>query len=183
MTRISPTYPFERSSYWPEVRSTRSEAPAGAPKSAILEAVASPREGAQGKAPLKLRLEQTPEALRSSVLREEVQKMLGEVLRSSPGKLPDPNTGFFDLGMDSIMTVEFKKKIEDALGVKLPVSASFNYPTIAELVEHLLRHPTVLSQAPVPPANGREKTLKAAGPATSVETQIEEEIAALNRLL
>lgn len=231
-----PTYPFERSSYWPEIKSTPSEAPAGAPKSAILEAiaagdaealyrqiapklrhtdeaeqtvrhalqelidahlsetwfretvapaarVASPMKNAQGKAPLKLRLEQTPEALRSSVLREEVRKMLGEVLRSAPGNLPDPNTGFFDLGMDSIMTVEFKKKIEDALGVKLPVSASFNYPTIAELVEHLLRHPAVLSQAPVPPANGREKTLEAAGPATSVETQIEEEIAALNRLL
>jgi acyl transferase domain-containing protein len=231
-----PTYPFERSSCWPEVNPTLSEGTSLAGKSSILDAIAAgdpealyrqiaPKirmtaeaeqtvrhalqelidvhlsetwfaetvapaarvpsrvEGAQEKAPLRLRLEQTPEALRRSVLREQLQQMLGAVLQSSPSHLPDPNTGFFDLGMDSIMAVEFKDKIENSLGVKLPISASFNYPTIAELVEHLLQQSMVRSQAPAPPANGREKTPEAAGPATSVETQIEEEIAALNRLL
>ena len=231
-----PTYPFERSSYWPEIKSTRSEGPSVAPKSAILDAIAAgdpealyrqiaPKlrntaeaeqtvrhalqqlidvhlgetwfadtvapaakvtnhvEGAPEKAPLRLRLEQTPEALRRPVLREQLQEMLGAVLRSSPGNLPDPNTGFFDLGLDSIMAVEFKNKIESSLGVKLSVSASFNYPTIAELAEHLLRQPLGLSHAPVLPPNLRETPRGVAGPETRIETQIDEEIAALNRLL
>jgi acyl-CoA synthetase (AMP-forming)/AMP-acid ligase II/3-oxoacyl-(acyl-carrier-protein) synthase/acyl carrier protein len=228
-----PTYPFERSSHWPEVKPPLNGGVSLAPKSLILDAIAagdsealyrqiapkigktaeaeqtvrhvlkelidahvsetglaervapaaggsSQAGGVPEKAPLRLRLEQTPEALRRSVLREQLQQMLGVVLQSPPGNLPDANIGFFDLGLDSIMAVEFKNKIENSLGVKLPISASFNYPSITELVEHLLHHPTVLSPAPVPPAKRQET--EAADPETSVEAQIEVEIAALNRL-
>ena len=72
-----PTYPFERSSYWPEIKGETRFGESVAPSAKD----PAPVEGAQRKTPLKLRLEQTPEALRRSVLTEEIQKILGDVLR------------------------------------------------------------------------------------------------------
>lgn len=52
--------------------------------------------------------------------------------------LTQRHSGFFDLGLDSLTSVEFKNKINHALAIHLPASAIFDYPTIQALTGHLM---------------------------------------------
>ena len=68
-----------------------------------------------------------------SFLQGEVQA----VLRLSSA--PSPTVGFFDLGMDSLMAVEFRNRLNRAFaGVyTAPNTVAFDYPDIARLAAHL----------------------------------------------
>lgn len=52
--------------------------------------------------------------------------------------LTQRHSGFFDLGLDSLTSVEFKNKINHGLAIHLPASAIFDYPTIQALTGHLM---------------------------------------------
>ncbi|MCH9697806.1 MAG: SDR family NAD(P)-dependent oxidoreductase [Gammaproteobacteria bacterium] len=52
--------------------------------------------------------------------------------------LAQNHSGFFDLGLDSLTSVEFKNRINHNLSLKLPASAIFDYPTLETLGEHVL---------------------------------------------
>jgi hypothetical protein len=43
------------------------------------------------------------------------------------------------MGMDSLMSVDLKSRLEAATGLKLPTTLTFNYPTVSALVEYLQR--------------------------------------------
>lgn len=49
-----------------------------------------------------------------------------------------PRTGFFDLGLDSLMAVELRKRVQRELGLKLSATVVFNYPHIEALSTYLL---------------------------------------------
>ncbi len=55
---------------------------------------------------------------------------------------PDPQRGFFDLGMDSLMAVEIRNRLYAQLGnaVALPSTALIEFPTIEALTAYLLGH-------------------------------------------
>jgi acyl carrier protein/NAD(P)-dependent dehydrogenase (short-subunit alcohol dehydrogenase family) len=42
------------------------------------------------------------------------------------------------LGFDSLMAVEFRNRLESSLGMKLPATLIWNYPTIGHIAKHLL---------------------------------------------
>ena len=42
-------------------------------------------------------------------------------------------TGFFELGMDSIMAVELKNKLSAELSLSLPSTLAFDYPNVEAL--------------------------------------------------
>ena len=74
---------------------------------------------------------------REDVLVPFLQQELQAVLRlPSP---PAPNVGFFDLGMDSLMAVEFRNRLNRALTGACSVSNTvvFDYPDIEVLARHL----------------------------------------------
>ncbi|MEV4561325.1 beta-ketoacyl synthase N-terminal-like domain-containing protein [Kitasatospora sp. NPDC049285] len=50
----------------------------------------------------------------------------------------DPTAGFFQLGMDSIMAVRIKRRLEDVLHCRLATPAMFEHPTVDALTAHLL---------------------------------------------
>lgn len=54
------------------------------------------------------------------------------------GTLLERDAGFFEVGMDSITSVELKTRVDAVLGVRLPATATFEHPTIAALAEYLL---------------------------------------------
>jgi acyl carrier protein len=59
--------------------------------------------------------------------------------------------GFFELGMDSLTSVEFRNNIQSKLGCRLSATVAFDFPTIDALAGHLLEtHP--MAQAPAPAA-------------------------------
>jgi acyl carrier protein len=66
-------------------------------------------------------------------LTEQVTKVLKLDLSESP----KPNQALFDLGMDSLMAVELKNRIDDNLGISISPSMTFEYPTIAALAKYL----------------------------------------------
>jgi myxalamid-type polyketide synthase MxaE and MxaD len=68
-----------------------------------------------------------------SYLRDQVASVLG---------LPDPQSislsqGLFEMGMDSLMSVELKNRLESGLEHPLPSTLTFNYPNIAALAAFL----------------------------------------------
>jgi acyl carrier protein len=60
------------------------------------------------------------------------------VLGLPAGQRPDPATGFFDMGMDSLMAVELRNRLARRCGLTLASSAIFEYPTIQALAGHLV---------------------------------------------
>ena len=54
----------------------------------------------------------------------------------SPQSL-DPSTGFFQFGMDSLMSVTLHRALNDSLGLALPAAVVFDYPTVDALTDYL----------------------------------------------
>ncbi len=52
-------------------------------------------------------------------------------------RLPDPEQGFFEMGMDSLLSLEFRARLETALARSLPATLVFDNPTVRSLTEHL----------------------------------------------
>src|SRR5690606_12130637 len=61
---------------------------------------------------------------------------LRAVLRLTTGSL-DSERGFFEVGLDSLMSVELKTRLEKRFGTRLPATLTFNYPTVAAVAEYL----------------------------------------------
>ncbi|MBO0820876.1 MAG: hypothetical protein J2P26_08520, partial [Nocardiopsaceae bacterium] len=50
----------------------------------------------------------------------------------------DIDRGFFDLGLDSVMALDIRTRLEDDFGLELPATLTFEYPTAAQLADYLL---------------------------------------------
>ena len=87
-----------------------------------------------------------PEELLVSFLQQEVQA----VLRLPTA--PEPTVGFFDLGMDSLMAVELRNRLNRAFADEyvVPNTVVFDYPDIASLARHLVEELGDISSAPAP---------------------------------
>ena len=80
----------------------------------------------------------TPAAQREDLLVSFVQREVQAVLRMP--SVPEPAVGFFDLGMDSLMAVELRNRLNRAFSETYvaPNTLVFDYPTIADLARHLV---------------------------------------------
>ena len=52
-------------------------------------------------------------------------------------QLLDPSAGFFQSGMDSLMSVTLQRALGESLGEALPTSVVFDYPTVTALAGYL----------------------------------------------
>lgn len=59
--------------------------------------------------------------------------------RSDPARI-DRNVSLMALGMDSLMSLELRNRLEADLGIKLPSTLFLNYPTINTAAGHLIEH-------------------------------------------
>jgi len=73
---------------------------------------------------------------RSRALMEIVRKEAASVLALSPDEV-DPNLGLFEIGMDSLMSVELRARLERTFERKLPSTLTFNYPNVRALAGYL----------------------------------------------
>ena len=101
---------------------------------------------------LMSRLAQTPSAERESLLVSFLQQELQAVLRLSSA--PEPTVGFFDLGMDSLMAVELRNRLNRAFvdAYTAPNTVVFDYPDIAVLARHLAGELGDIGEAALAPA-------------------------------
>ena len=88
------------------------------------------------------------EGLLVSFLQQEVQAVLR--LPSAPA----PTVGFFDLGMDSLMAVELRNRLNRAFSEEYTASNTvvFDYPDITTLAGHLAEEVGDVGSAPAPQA-------------------------------
>ena len=83
-------------------------------------------------------LEKAPQKERQTLLINHLQKQIAIVLGLPPSELPDPEIGFFEMGMDSLMAIEFKKGLEKTLLISLSETLAFNYPNISALSSYIV---------------------------------------------
>ncbi|MEK0807683.1 beta-ketoacyl reductase, partial [Mycobacterium ulcerans] len=74
---------------------------------------------------------------RHDMLHDQVAMLAANVMGLHAGESPDPSTGFFQLGMDSLMSVTLQRALSDSLGEFLPPSVVFDYPTVYSLTDYL----------------------------------------------
>ena len=82
-------------------------------------------------------LEKIPLEKKRDYLATRIQAELCKVLGFSPSQAIDFQKGFFDLGMDSLMAVELKNRLQTVLGHPLPSTLVFKYPTPSALVDYI----------------------------------------------
>ena len=84
----------------------------------------------------QLKLAQSSE--RQEILVAHLQEQVRQILRLTSSHLLDSHQGFFDMGMDSLMAVEFRNRLESSLNASLPATLIFEFSTISELTTYLL---------------------------------------------
>ncbi|HEY9801605.1 MAG TPA: type I polyketide synthase [Leptolyngbyaceae cyanobacterium] len=73
---------------------------------------------------------------RLAVFISYLQNAVATVMGS--GSLPEAEMGFFEMGMDSLMTIELKNRLQNSLGMTLASTLTYEYSTIQALAEYLL---------------------------------------------
>lgn len=106
-------------------------------------------------------------------VRAEVAAVLG-LDRSTPVRV---DAGLFELGMDSLMSVELRRRLERGAGRRLPTTLTFNYPSIAALATFL--HGELVSAMPATSVEPSAPQV-AAQPAAGGETDDASELDALS---
>ena len=125
-------------------------------------------DGGAGAHPFRQRL-------RAASGREEIQALLiehltlllAQVLRLDTSRV-EPQTRMGSLGLDSLMAIELRNRLEASTGLTLSVTMMWNYPTVQLLSEHLLdklgvpSEPPLAAEPPAPPAPSElERSLEA----------------------
>jgi myxalamid-type polyketide synthase MxaE and MxaD len=98
---------------------------------------------------LRARLAAAPPDRRAELVVEQVRADVGRILGLVPADI-DADRGLFDMGMDSLMALDVRTRLEAAVGARLPSTLTFNYPTVSALAGYLLEH--VLQPASGAPA-------------------------------
>jgi len=91
-----------------------------------------------------------------------VETMVGDVLGyTQPGSM-DLETGFVDLGLDSLMAVDLRARFQADVGRRHPLAVTFvlDCPTIEAVTRYLMQHvvPEVLRERPAEPTQARQPT-------------------------
>jgi phthiocerol/phenolphthiocerol synthesis type-I polyketide synthase B len=98
------------------------------------------------------RLNQCPPEQHRQLLIDHIATQASTVMGLPPAEL-DPSTGFFQLGMDSLMSVALQRTLSASLGEHLSPAVIFNYPTVDSLATHLATLLPEITDRPPQPHN------------------------------
>jgi acyl carrier protein len=102
-------------------------------------------------------------AERPLLLREELTRQLAALLGLPAGTRLEPKRALRDLGLDSLLSVSLRNELAATLGLDLPSTLLFDYPTLETLSVFLLD----------------QLTGQLAGPETSLDTLDQRELVEL----
>ncbi|MFB1483786.1 type I polyketide synthase [Corallococcus sp. RDP092CA] len=126
-------------------------------------------------------LQSAPPHRRRTLLAEHVRGQLAHVLGLESHRVVAADTGFFDLGMDSLTSLELRNRLQRGLGQPLPATLTLDYPTLDALTDFLASLPGAPGAVAKPPPEERREAHAAPepGPRLEVEALSEEEAEAL----
>ena len=84
------------------------------------------------------RLSAAPAQQRRRLVLEFLRNAVAEVTRIDAAEIRE-EAGFFDLGMDSLMAVELRRRLEQSVGRELPVTLAMDHPRLSDVADYLLR--------------------------------------------
>ncbi|MEH1901398.1 MAG: beta-ketoacyl synthase N-terminal-like domain-containing protein [Nostoc sp.] len=87
--------------------------------------------------PIREQLATVSPQQRHDLLVAYLQDQLRLVLGLERSQIPDPQQGFFDLGLDSLTAVELKNRLEADLNTVLSSTLAFDFPNIQVLASYL----------------------------------------------
>jgi myxalamid-type polyketide synthase MxaE and MxaD len=111
---------------------------------------AKPQQGKHGKpgeqAALLRQLDQVRPEEQLEIVLDHVRVAVARTLNLDTNRPIDIRQGLFEMGMDSLMSVELKGRLEASVGQTLPSTLTFNYPSIETLAGYLSREVLGLAQ-------------------------------------
>ncbi|ARV59086.1 type I polyketide synthase [Nostocales cyanobacterium HT-58-2] len=150
-----PTYPWQRERYWIEVAQTQplreSETQAEnrdfvatfeelqAKHASYKPLPQQPEKKDKEKTSLNLveQLKASEKEQRKELLITHIQSLLSGVLGDKQERTFSLSQGFFDLGMDSMTSIELRNRLQNSIGVSLSSTLFYKYPTVEALVGYL----------------------------------------------
>jgi natural product biosynthesis luciferase-like monooxygenase protein len=100
------------------------------------------------------RLQAAPLAQRAHLLSEHVGEQVRQAMGLSASHPIDFRRGLFEMGMDSLMALDLKNRLQASLGQSIPATLTFEHPTLEALNEYLRAQ--VLGAVPEPSAGPAE---------------------------
>lgn len=98
---------------------------------------AADRHAGRNADQMRERLESAPLNDRILMLERHIFAQVAAVLRLDSSRF-EPGVPFQNLGMDSLMAVELRNRIDATVGTKLPATVLFSYTTTSALAQHIL---------------------------------------------
>ncbi|HET7695304.1 MAG TPA: SDR family NAD(P)-dependent oxidoreductase [Vicinamibacterales bacterium] len=92
-------------------------------------------------------LDRMPAGRRRSAVQAHVREQVVQVLGIGSSTAVDVTQGLRDLGMDSLMAVELRNRLQRSIGRALPSTLAFDCPTVEALTSYLVKDVLNLSQA------------------------------------
>ncbi|ANI37551.1 type I polyketide synthase [Mycolicibacterium vaccae] len=118
-----------------------------------------------GTTPLVDRLTEAPVQQRRKLLTDYLRDAVAEITRVDTAEIRE-DAGFFDLGMDSLMAVELRRRIEQGVGKEIPATLAMDHPRLSDVADYLLGEVLGLAEQAAP-----------ARPTVSVMTRTDDPIA------
>ena len=106
-----------------------------------------PAGTASGRTQLVERLANAPVQQRKRLLTDHLRDAVADITRVDVAEIRE-DAGFFDLGMDSLMAVEMRRRIEQGVGHEIPITLVMDHPRLSDVADYLLGDVLGLSEAP-----------------------------------
>jgi acyl carrier protein len=103
----------------------------------LLRELQAPAPSAAESASMLARLRAAAPEERRVALETHLREHVAHVLRVAPSRI-DRATSLKNLGLNSLMSLELRNRIEVTLGLTLPATLVWNYPTVAAMAAHLV---------------------------------------------
>ncbi|MCH9643009.1 MAG: SDR family NAD(P)-dependent oxidoreductase [Actinomycetia bacterium] len=113
----------------------------------------APATTPSGKTELVERLTNAPVQQRKKLLTDYLRNAVAEVTRVDAAEIRE-DAGFFDLGMDSLMAVELRQRIEQGVAKEIPATLAMDHPRLSDVADYLLGDVLGLSEAPATSGSG-----------------------------
>jgi 8-amino-7-oxononanoate synthase len=92
---------------------------------------------AQSFSAFRLQLDAAPAEERLALLTQHVKTQIAKVMGLSSPEEIELDRSFTDLGMDSLMGMEMKSRLQSSLNCSFPITLAMDYPTVGSLISYI----------------------------------------------